>query len=74
MPGVLRELAEHTLNVDPKYKPAEKLLDRFILRINIEGVLSEFSRYTRHVRRLQCKDVPILTDELDERFPISDPS
>ena len=46
---------------------AEKLLDRFILGINIESVLSEFSRYTWHVRRLPCKDVPILTDELDER-------
>ena len=23
--------------------------------------------YTRHVRRLPCKDVPVLTDELDER-------
>ena len=29
-------------------------------------VLSEFSRDTRHVRRFPCKDVPILTDELDE--------
>ena len=48
-------------------EPAEKLLDRFILGINIESVLSEFSRYTWDVRRLPCKDVPILTDELDER-------
>ena len=48
-------------------EPAKKLLHQFILGINIESVLSEFSRYTWHVRRLPCKDVPILTDELDER-------
>jgi hypothetical protein len=30
-------------------------------------VLSEFPRYTWHVRRLPRKDVPVLTDELDER-------
>ena len=45
---------------------AKKLFDRFKLWINIKGVLSEFSRYTRHVRRFPCKDVPVLTDELDE--------
>ena len=46
---------------------AEKLPDRFELRIYVKGVLSEFPRYTRHVKRLPCKDVPVLTDELDER-------
>ena len=44
----------------------EKLLDRFKLGINIESVLSEFPRYTWHVRRLPCKNVPVLMDELDE--------
>ena len=29
MPGVPRELAVHTLNVDPKYKPVKQLLRRF---------------------------------------------
>ena len=29
MPGVPRELAEHTLNVDPKYKPVKQFLCRF---------------------------------------------
>ena len=29
MPGVPRELAEHTLNVDPKFKPVKKFLRRF---------------------------------------------
>ena len=45
----------------------KELLDRLNLRINIKSVLSEFPRYTWHVRRLPCKDVPVLTDELDER-------
>ena len=48
-------------------KLAKKLLDRFKHWINIKSVLNEFSQYTWHVRRLPCKDVPILTDELDER-------
>ena len=46
---------------------SEKLPDRLKLWINIKSVLSEFSRDTRHVRRFPCKDVPVLTDELDER-------
>ena len=29
MPGVPRELAEHTFNVDPKYKPVKQYLHRF---------------------------------------------
>ena len=29
MPGVPRELAEHTLNVDPKYKLVKQFLRRF---------------------------------------------
>src|SRR3954463_3826981 len=29
MPGVPRQLAEHTLNVDPKYKPVKQYLRRF---------------------------------------------
>ena len=48
-------------------KATKKLLDRFKLRINIKSVLSEFPRYTWLVRRLPCKDVPVLTNELDER-------
>jgi hypothetical protein len=45
----------------------EVLLNWLELRIHIEAVLGEFSRYTRHVRRFPCKDVPILTGKLDER-------
>ena len=48
-------------------KPAEELFHRFVFRIHIKGVLSELPRYTWHVRGLPCKNVPILTDELDER-------
>jgi len=29
MPGVLRELAEHTFNIDPKFKPVRQFLHRF---------------------------------------------
>ena len=29
MPGVPRELAEHTLNIDPKFKPVRQFLRRF---------------------------------------------
>ena len=48
-------------------KPSKELSDRLKFRINIESMLSEFSRYTWHVRRFPREDVPILTDELDER-------
>ena len=37
------------------------------LQVNIKSVLSEFPQYTWHVRRFPCKDVMVLTDELDER-------
>ena len=29
MPSLLRELTEHTLNIDPKYKPVRQFLRRF---------------------------------------------
>ena len=29
MPGVPRELAEHTLNIDPKFKPVKQFLRQF---------------------------------------------
>ena len=29
MPGVPRELVEHTLNIDPKFKPVRQFLRRF---------------------------------------------
>ena len=48
-------------------KPSEELPDWLKFWINIESVLSELSWYTQHVRRFPCKDVPVLTDELDER-------
>ena len=44
----------------------KELLDRLKLQINIKSVISEFPRYTWHVRRFPCKDVPVLTDELNE--------
>ena len=35
--------------------------------VDVEFVLSEFPRHTRHVSGIPCEDVPILTEELDER-------
>ena len=29
MPGIPRELAEHNLNIDPKFKPVKQYLRRF---------------------------------------------
>ena len=49
------------------FKPPEELSDWLKFWINIKSVLNELSRYTRHVRRFPCKDVTVLTDELDER-------
>jgi hypothetical protein len=33
----------------------------------LQGMLGEFPGYTYHVRWLLCEDVPVLTEELDER-------
>ena len=43
-------------------------LDMFCLSIDSQTVLSQPPGYTWHVRRFPCKDVPVLTEELDERF------
>ena len=45
----------------------EELFYWFQLGVYIKAVLSEFPRDTWHVRRFPCKDVPVLTEELDER-------
>ena len=42
-------------------------LDWFHFWVDSQTVLSQSPGYTRHVRRFPCKDVPVLTDELDER-------
>ena len=44
----------------------EWLLDRLGAGPDVEMVLDEFPRYTRHVLWRPCKDVPVLTEELDE--------
>ena len=43
------------------------LFDGFYLGVDTKMVLSQSSGYTRHVRGFPCKDVPVLTDELNER-------
>ena len=45
----------------------EELFHWFLFGICIKAVLSEFPQDTWHVGRFPCKDVSILTDELDER-------
>ena len=46
---------------------SKMFLERFYFRVDSQTVLSQSPRYTWHVRRFPCKDVPVLTDELDER-------
>ena len=41
---------------------------RFNFWVDSQTVLSQLFGYTWPVRRFPCKDVPVLTDELDERF------
>ena len=48
--------------------PSEMFLDCFYFRVDSQTVLSQSPGYTRRVRRFPCKDVPVLTEELDERF------
>ena len=43
-------------------------LDWFHFRVDSQTVLSQSLGYTWHVRRFPCKDVPVLIEELDERF------
>ena len=46
----------------------EVLFDGFYFRVDLQMMLSQSPGYTRHVRRFPCKDVPVLMEELDERF------
>ena len=48
--------------------PTEMLLNGFCFWVDSQTVLSQLPGYTWHVRWLPCKDVPVLTEELDERF------
>jgi hypothetical protein len=43
------------------------LPNRSHLRIYFKFVLGQFSRDSRHVRRLPCEYIPIVLQELDER-------
>jgi hypothetical protein len=46
---------------------SESLLDGLGLRVQMEFVLNQFPRDSRHVGSLPCKDVPIFLEEFDER-------
>src|SRR3954468_484672 len=47
-------------------KTPQGLLDRLRAWPNVQLVIGEFPRHTRHVLWIPCKDVPVLTEELDE--------
>ena len=44
------------------------LFDEFYFGVDTQTVLGQSPGHTWHVRRFPCKDVPILTEELNERF------
>ena len=44
------------------------LFDEFYLGVDMQTALNQSPGYTWHVRGFPCEDVPILTEELDERF------
>ena len=48
--------------------PSKMFLDWFYFRVDSQTMLSQSPGYTWHVRRFPCKDVPVLTEELDECF------
>jgi hypothetical protein len=43
------------------------LLDRPCLGIDLQFVLGQFSRDSRHIRRLPCEYVSVILQKLDER-------
>ena len=49
-------------------KVMKMLLHRFFFWVNSQMVLSQLPGYIRHVGWFPCEDVPVLTEELDERF------
>jgi hypothetical protein len=46
---------------------AESLLDWLGLWVQMQFMLNQFPRNSRHVSRLPCEDVPIFLEEFDER-------
>jgi hypothetical protein len=46
---------------------AESLLDGLGLRVEMQFMLNQFPRNSRHVSSLRCKDVPNFLEEFDER-------
>ena len=49
-------------------RPSKMFLDWFYFRVDSQMMLSQSPGYTRHAIMFPCKDVPVLTEELDERF------
>ena len=44
------------------------LFDGFYLGVDTQTMLNQSSGYTWNVKGFPCEDVPVLTEELDERF------
>ena len=49
-------------------RPPKVLFDGLYFGVNTQTVLGQSPGHTWHVRRFPCKDVPVLMEELDERF------
>jgi hypothetical protein len=45
----------------------ESLLDGLGLRVEMQFLLNQLPRDSRHVSKLPCEDVPIFLEEFDER-------
>jgi hypothetical protein len=43
----------------------ESLLDGHGLRVEMQFVLNQLPRHSRHVSKLSCKDVPIFLEEFE---------
>jgi hypothetical protein len=44
----------------------ESMFDRLGLRVEMQFMLNQFPRNSRHVSRLSCEGVPIFLEEFDE--------
>ena len=48
--------------------PLKVIFDGLYFGVDTQTVLGQSPGYTWHVRRFPCKDVLVLTEELNERF------
>ena len=73
MPGVPRELAEHTLNIDPKFKPVKQFLRRFneerckAIGEEVARLLVDVHAYVDDIV-VKSREKETLIDDLKETF------